>query len=417
MGGKPQFGQDNILELGSKIGNFLDPADASDDAGMFETVKQHIFGGMEESALAGTDRYKATVLSVSRYATSTNSTSAFQSIISGDLELGIRPRFLVRARVDTLHSHLPDPCQYINEAHAPEDSTKRDIAALLHPIFVAEANTGIVPNDGVNAAGTALPKPAPGDKIWVRFGKGPSAGTMRGGLYVGFIQKAAPGYNQFSAECDLSALTALDGGSITSSVFSYNDATANECDPPLGGAQCTGTPQATPGLLALITHLGETAAAAGLAAPVVGSTYRDESTQSAIVAQNWKLHGYDGDPGGLEGAKAYVTDPKLYGAEKGGWYHTAFAANHTDGTVTDAGIAAATKAFADLDPSSHTENPSPSADFRMNSTLDSLLQSALGVKPSQSVNDSVSTSWKDPSGNSYKVSILSEVDHRHITVR
>ena len=417
MAGKVPFGQDNLLSLGSKVGNYLDPEDASNDAGMFETVKQWIFGGMEESAHAGTDRYKATVLSVSRFAKSDSATQALVSLIMPGIALGIRPRFIVRARVDILHSHLPDPCQYINPDRAPDESTKRDIAALLHPVFVAEANSGIIPNNGTNMAGTGLPKPAPGDKIWVRFDKGPSAGVMRGGYYVGFIQKAAPGTNQFSAECDLSALAALDGGSITSSVFSYNDATANECNPELGGAQCTGTPAVTPALEAFITYLGKTAASASLPAPVVGSTYRDESTQSAIVAGNWKRHGYDGDkPGGLAGAEKYIT--KLYGTEKGTLYHNAFKDNHTDGTVNQTGIDAATEAFAANDPSSHTENPSPSADFRMNSTLDSLLQSALGVKPSQSVNGSVSTSWEDPvSKSSYKVTILSEVDHRHVTVR
>jgi len=212
MSWKEQLGQDNLLSLGSKVGNFLDPADASDDAGMFETVKQHIFGGMEESAHEGTDRYQAIVLSVSRYASSTSTSQAITRGLLKGLNIGIRPRFIVRARVDTLHSHIPDPCQYINQGRSTENSSRRDIATLLHPVFIAEANSGIIPNDGTNAAGTALPRPNPGDKIWVRFDKGPSAGVMRGGYYIGLIQKALPGTIQNLAGCDLTALTALDGG-------------------------------------------------------------------------------------------------------------------------------------------------------------------------------------------------------------
>jgi len=418
---KPLFSQDNILELGSKVGNFLDPSDASDDAGMFETVKQHIFGGMEESALDGTDRYKATVLSVSRYAPSSGVSEALAAVIGEHFAMGIRPRFLVRARVDTLHSHLPDPCQYINAERAPDSSTKRDIATLLHPVFVAEVNSGIIPNDGTNMAGTALPKPTPGDKIWVRFAKGPSAGVMRGGLYVGYIQKSAPGYNQYSSECDLSALTALDGGAVTSSVFSYNDASANECDPELGGAQCTMELTAADQLTAFIEALGQHAADNSFPAPVVGSTYRSVESQVNAVAGNWQREGTVGGTFSVEAAKAYVT--RLYPGAAGEAYHAAFSANHTNGVVSAAGKTAAAAAEAVQCSSDHLTNPSPAMDMRMNSTLDSLFQSFLGELPKQSVMGVIEPKWgpqsnpPTPDGKTYTVRILSEVDHRHVTVK
>ena len=410
MSGRDQFGQDNPLILGANKVAHFDPEDASDDAGMFETVKQHIFGGMDESAYEGTDRYQATVLSVSKYASSSTGTQAVTAKLLAGLNIGIRPRFIVRARVDTLHSHLPDPCQYINQDRSSGTSTKRGVSTLLHPIFVAEANSGIIPNDGTNAAGTALPRPNAGDKIWVRFEKGPSAGVMRGGYYIGLIRKSTPGTRQSNKNCDLTALASIDGATVTNPVFAYNNAEAPECQPALGGAQCSVTPGAiasTADMQAFITELAEHAKTKGFAAPVVGSTYRNVADQARIVAGNWKRHGWD--KGHAEGAQTYIVN--LYGAEVGAAYHTAFLNNHVDGVVNQTGMDAAAANPLVKESSSHLTNPSTAVDLRMNSTLDSLFQSFLSVLPAQSVNGKVSAKWKGKT-----VSILSEADHRHVTV-
>ena len=101
----------------------------------------------------------------------------------------------------------------------------------------------------------------------------------------------------------------------------------------------------------------------------------------------------------------------IYGAEVGAAYHTAFLNNHVDGVVNQTGMDAAAANPLVKESSSHLTNPSTAVDLRMNSTLDSLFQSFLSVLPAQSVNGKVSAKWKGKT-----VSILSEADHRHVTV-
>jgi hypothetical protein len=163
--------------------------------------------------------------------------------------------------------------------------------------------------------------------------------------------------------------------------------------------------------------MAEHAATKGIPAPVVGSTYRDNASQASAVATNWYIHG-GGSSWSVSTAYAYIT--KLYGTSKGEKYHKAFLTDHTLGKVGTAGKAAATKMLdaeqVGAPPKSHGANPSNAVDIRMQTTFDQLFASFTGVMPSQTVMGSVTFSWTSDSGQKYSGRILSEKDHRHMTL-
>ena len=212
------------------------------------------------------------------------------------------------------------------------------------------------------------------------------------------------------------------GDQPASGPFTYNDGVSSVCkDSTNGGtlspAQCKSSApiNVTDGMAEFLRTMAEYAAKNGLPTPVVTSAYRSNKGQARAVAKNWWINGGKSN-WTVASATSYITT--LYGSTKGMKYHNAFMTDHVKGKVGPSGItAAATMLDGESKPNAHTISPGTTVDLRLHHSLDQLFDGFIGKMPSQTVNGSITFTWSSSAGASYAGYILSEKDHRHMTLK